>query len=52
MERAVGLVLGVVVVAEGWELVFGVAWGSEDPGVMRGMLIDALKPSNGYGTLQ
>ena len=49
MERDVGLLLGVVVVAEDWEFVFCVTWGSEDPGIMRGMLIDA---SNGYGTLQ
>ena len=52
MEREVGLVLGVVVVADDWELVFCIARDSEDPGIMRGILVDALKPSNGNGTLQ
>ena len=44
MERDVGFVLGVVVVADDWGFVFCVARGSEEPGIMRGMVIDGLKP--------
>ena len=47
-----GLMLGVTVVADDWEFVFCVARGSEEPGIMRGMLIGGLKSLNVSGTLQ
>ena len=46
MERDVGCVVGVVVVAGGWEFVFCVARGSEDMGIMRGMLTNCLEYLN------
>lgn len=52
MERDVGVMLGVVVVADDWEFVFWVARGSEEPGIMRGISIDGSKPLNVDGTLQ
>ena len=42
IERDVGCMVGVIVVAGGWEFGFCVAKGSEDLGIMRGMLIDGL----------
>ncbi len=48
MERDVGCMVGVVVVTGGWEFIFCVARGSEDMGIMRGMLIDGLEPLNVY----
>ena len=52
MERDVGCMVGVVVVARDWEFEFCVAKGSEDLGIMRGMIIDGLEPLNVYCTLQ
>ncbi len=52
MERDVGFVVGVVVVAGDWELGFCVARGSEDLGVMRGILTDGFEPLNVCCTLQ
>lgn len=37
MERDLGALVGVVVVADDWEVVFCVSRGSEEPGIMRGM---------------
>lgn len=51
-ERDLGVMLGVVVVADDWECVFCVAWGSEEPGIIRGMLIDGLEILTVYGSLQ
>lgn len=42
MERDVGCMVDVVVVAGDWEFGFCVARGSEDLGIMRGMLNDGL----------
>ena len=42
MERDVGCMVGVAVVAGDSESGFCVATGSEDLGIMRGMLIDAF----------
>ena len=44
MERDVGCMVGVVVVAGNWEFGFCVARGSEDLGIMRGMLNDGVQP--------
>ena len=52
MESEVGCMVGVVVVAGDWESGFCVPKGSEDLGIMRGMLIVGLNPLNAYCTLQ
>ena len=47
MERDVGCMVGVAVVAGDSESGFCKATGSEDLGIMRGMLIDDSEPFNG-----
>ena len=46
IERDVGCMVGVVVVAGDSEFGFCVATDSEDLGIMRGMLIDDFEPFN------